>query len=231
MIKERFRKVYGRRQGRPLRGDRQDALDTLYPKLEISRDMLPQDKSLCPLTLFPSGVEKVKFEIGFGSGEFLRNNMLTNPDTAFIGAEPFINGMSSFLKSIKGDPHDNVRVFMDDAMIIAKSLKDDCLDGVYVLNPDPWHKSRHHKRRMICQPNLDEFSRIMKSGATLTMTTDVDPLAEWMCTEANNHPDFEWIAEKADDWRTMPDGWYQTRYELKGKDAGRKQSYLLFRRK
>ncbi|MGB1077426.1 MAG: tRNA (guanine(46)-N(7))-methyltransferase TrmB, partial [Bdellovibrionales bacterium] len=226
MTKERIRKVYGRRQGRPLRGDRQEALDVLYPKLEILPSDLKQDASLPPLSLFRRSVDRIGFEVGFGNGEFLRNNMINNPKTGFIGAEPFVNGVSAFLKSIKDDPHDNVRVFMDDAMSIAKSLADNSVDEMYVLNPDPWHKSRHHKRRIISPQNLDVFSRILKSGATLTMTTDVDELAEWMCRQASNHADFEWTATCADDWRNMPEGWYQTRYELKGKAAGRKQSYL-----
>ncbi len=230
MTKERIRKVYGRRQGRPLRGDRQEALDVLYPKLELTPTQLKQDGSLDPKVLFRSG-HRIAFEIGFGNGEFLRNNMVNHPETGFIGAEPFVNGVSAFLKSIKDDEHDNVRVFMDDAMIIGKSLQDNSVDEMYVLNPDPWHKSRHHKRRMICQTNLDVFSRILKSGGTLIMTTDVDELAEWMCTQASHHPDFEWSAQCSDDWRVMPKDWYQTRYELKGKDAGRTQSYLLFKRK
>jgi len=230
MSKERIRHVYGRRLGRPLRGDRQEALDVLYPKLEIVKETLKEDGAIDPKTFF-ADIDRVEFEIGFGSGEFLRNNLITNPKTGFIGAEPFVNGVSFFLKSIASDPHENVRVFMDDAMIVAKSLQDNSIDHLYVLNPDPWHKSRHHKRRMICEENLNVFSRIMKPGAILTMTTDVDSLAEWMCTEATNHPDFEWTAASAADWRTMPDGWYQTKYELKGKAAGRKQSYLMFRRK
>jgi tRNA (guanine-N7-)-methyltransferase len=231
MTKERIRKVYGRRLGRPLRGDRQEALDVLYPKLGIPADTLKQDQKTRIQSLFDKEYTKYEFEIGFGSGEFLRNNMLKNQSTGFLGAEPFVNGVSSFLKSINDDDHENVRVWMEDAMTIAKSLTDNSLDARYVLNPAPWHKSRHHKRRMICQDNLNEFSRIMKSGASLIMTTDVDTLAEWMCTQAINHPEFEWTANRADDWRTIPGGWHQTRYELKGKDAGRKQSYLLFKRK
>ena len=120
---------------------------------------------------------------------------------------------------------------MDDAMIIAKSLQRSSIDHIYVLNPDPWPKSRHHKRRMISQTNLTEFARILKPGAKLTMTTDVDHLAEWMCTHASHHPDFIWTARCANDWKTKPDDWYQTRYELKGKAAGRQQSYLIFKRK
>ena len=74
------------------------------------------------------------------------------------------------------------------------------------------------------------FSRLLKPGADLIMATDVDALAEWMVTEAMNHPDFHWTAESKKDWKTMPQDWIETKYEAKGKAAGRQQTYLLFKR-
>ncbi len=233
MTKEQhIRKVYGRRQGRPLRVKRQDAMDILYPQLALSKDELKQDNTLAPHSLFKNFDVKnpMIVEIGFGHGEFLRNNMLKHPKTGFIGAEPFINGVSSFLKNIRDDDHGNIRIFMDDAITLLKSLKDNSLDGIYVLNPDPWPKSRHHKRRMISQSNLSEFARVLKKDAFLIMTTDLDDLAEWMCAQASRHPDFDWTAQSSSDWNTPPQDWYQTRYEKKGEDVGRTQSYLSFRR-
>lgn len=117
---------------------------------------------------------------------------------------------------------------MDDAVPLVKALPENCIHQIYVLNPDPWPKTRHHKRRIINQDNLNEFSRILVSGGRLVMATDVDELAEWMCTQAMIHPAFEWTAECADDWRVMPQDWIKTRYEQKGEKAGRKQSYLIF---
>jgi tRNA (guanine-N7-)-methyltransferase len=224
----RIRKVYGRRQGRPLRGERQECLDNLYPKLAIEKNLLTQDKKLDPKNLFSNKDNPIILEIGFGSGEFLKNNLNINPDTNYIGAEPFINGVSFFLKSIKEMPHDNVRILMDDALLIINSLKDNSIDGIYVLNPDPWHKFRHHKRRMINQDNLDAFSRILKPSSFLTMTSDVDDLSNWMYKQANNHKDFQCKEETLINHRAMPKDWYRTKYELKGKNAGRVQSYLLF---
>jgi tRNA (guanine-N7-)-methyltransferase len=84
---------------------------------------------------------------------------------------------------------------------------------------------------MVIDANLKVFARVLKDGATMIQTTDVDDLAGWMVTESVNCPDFEWQAECAADWRTPPPGWLPTRYEQKGQEAGRKQTYLVYKRR
>jgi tRNA (guanine-N7-)-methyltransferase len=224
---EDSRRLYGRRQGRPLKQSRLDVLDTLLPALQIAPDDAPIDLA----KLFGKAPSSFWIEIGFGNGEHVAGLLRRHPDFSMIAAEPFINGMAAFLKDIRNEPdvQDRVRVVMDDAIPVLWRLPDQCTDGIYVLNPDPWPKVRHHKRRIISQPNLDTFARILKPGGHLIMATDVDDLAEWMLTEATKHPAFEWTAESADDWRRMPEDWIETRYEAKGKKAGRRQTYLTFK--
>jgi tRNA (guanine-N7-)-methyltransferase len=155
-----------------------------------------------------------------------------NPDYGFIGAEPFVNGMTAFLKEIDNEgTTENVRLHMDDAIPLVKSLTPNSIDEIYVLNPDPWHKVRHHQRRIINQGNLDLFSNILKTNGRLIMSTDVKDLIEWMVTEASTHPDFEWEATKADDWRIPPKDWIPTRYETKGAKGADKMNYLFFRKR
>ena len=224
------KRVHGRRTGRPLNKSRQDALDVLMPKLGIPLEHLNEDGKLLPSSLFDTGYRQCWFEIGFGNGEHLAALMERHPDTAFIGAEPFINGMSAFLKSIEDVPHNHVRVLMDDAMMIANSLADNSLDGMYILNPDPWHKSRHHKRRIVRPDTLDQFARILKQGGQLIMSTDVLDLADWMVTHTARHPSFKWTAEKASDWQNAPKDWITTRYEEKGAKGASTMTYLIFER-
>lgn len=223
---QKNRRLYGRRLGRPLNASRQAVYDELLPKLQ-----LPSSGALALSGLFSFTPEKTVLEIGFGNGEHVAAMMHARPADGFIACEPYINGMTAFLKQIKDEKHDHVRVWMDDAIEVVDRLDVSCLDEIYVLNPDPWPKARHHKRRIISQDNLTRFARVMKPGGLLVMTTDVDDLAEWMVTQATAHPDFEWTAESAADWQTPPPGWLPTRYEQKGVAAGRKQSYLLFRRR
>ncbi|MBU0860241.1 MAG: tRNA (guanine(46)-N(7))-methyltransferase TrmB [Alphaproteobacteria bacterium] len=220
-------RVYGRRLGRPLRGARMEAIDELLPRLQIPLESATEKATLDPTTLFSAPYKELWFEIGFGNGEHLAALMERAPENAFIGAEPFINGMSAFLKDIHHKPHNNLRVWMEDALQIADSLIDGCIDGIYVLNPDPWPKARHHKRRIISQTNLTKFARIMKPVSTLTMATDVDDLADWMREQSLAHPSFKCVL----DTRETPSDWIPTRYEQKGARAGRRQTYMVFERK
>ena len=228
---QKVKRVYGRRQGRPMHKGRVDVIDTILPIRQIPKDILKEDRTLSVADIFGADVGALHFEIGFGNGEHLLYIMNENPDHYFIGAEPYLNGMSAFLKSLPTPTPDNVRVHMDDALMVLNSLPDASVDFLYVLNPDPWPKTRHHKRRIISEKNLDVYARVLKDGGIMMQTTDVDELAEWMLTKTINCPHFDWLAERPDDWKTAPNGWMATRYENKGRDAGRTQTYLIYRRK
>jgi tRNA (guanine-N7-)-methyltransferase len=227
------RGFFGRRFGRPLSPARQNAFDTLMPKLGIPDDLLSEDGSLTPSSLFPErSYDKAVLEIGFGSGEHLKTQIERNPNDVFIGAEPFVNGMTHFLKDVEGDEdtQSRCRVYMDDARVLARSLAPQSIDKLYILNPDPWHKVKHHKRRIVRPETLDEFATILKPGADLIMSTDVPYLADWMFTHTFNHPAFEWTAKTSSDWQVPPKNWVTTRYEVKGAKGAKTMSYLLFKR-
>ena len=227
---EAKKRVYGRRLGRPMSASRQDVIDTLLPELTLDLADLTERASLDPNSLFDTQKDVV-LEIGFGNGEHMKAMMEQRAGCNYIGVEPFINGMSAFLKSIKDMDHANIRVWMDDAVMLCRSLKSESLSAIYILNPDPWPKKKHHKRRIVRAETLIEYHRILKPGGAFVMATDVDALAEWMVTETMNHGGFEWEAKSAKDWQTMPKDWFvTTRYAAKGVNAGRKETYLLFKK-
>ena len=227
---QKVKRVYVRRNGRALHQGRLDVLDTIFPKIEVPRDILIEKASLTPSDIFGVPVDQFHFEIGFGNGEHLLYIMNEFQGHHFIGAEPYMNGMSAFIKSLPTPTPENIKVHADDALMVLNSLQDATVDFLYILNPDPWPKSRHHKRRIVSEQNLEVYARVMKPGGVMIQTTDVDELAEWMLTKTMNCPYFDWTAEGPDDWKTAPNGWMSTRYENKGKEAGRSQTYLIYKR-
>ena len=222
------RNLYGRRQTRALGHERLGAMDNLFPALAIPAG--EERGTLDPRQFFDHQTEQIWFEIGFGNGEHVAALMQRYPDRAYLAAEPFVTGMAAFLRMIEDRPERNVRVWMDDAILLTGRLAPASLDGLYILNPDPWPKSRHEKRRVLCRENLDRFARVLKPGGALIAATDHAALADWIMTQFHEHPDFTWTAERADDWRQPPADWIPTRYEEKGRAAGRQQVYLIFKR-
>lgn len=159
-------------------------------------------------------------EIGFGGGEHLAAQATAQPEVRFIGVEPFQNGVASCLRHIEESGVTNVRLHMGDARDVIARLPDGCLDLVYILFPDPWPKTRHHKRRLIQPGFLDELARVMKpggqgKGGEVRFATDWANYAEWTLWHFVRDARFVWLAERADDWRKPWPGRVTTRYEAK----------------
>ncbi len=227
--------TFGRRLGRPLSQERKSAL-ALLDTLAISPDALATPAILDPRSLFQSPVDRVFIEIGFGSGEHLLARMQAGPQDGFIAAEPYINGMSAMLVGLgkQNIPSDRLRVYMNDGLHIINALAPASVDGIYVLNPDPWPKKKHHKRRIINSDNLKAFARILRPGGTLTLSTDVLDYAYWMI-EHLSHPDILPLFTPTDQTRADPsvpptDWPLVTRYMHKGIIAGRKPHYFVYTR-
>ncbi|MFM2044761.1 MAG: tRNA ((7)-)-methyltransferase [Pseudomonadota bacterium] len=221
--------LYGRRKGRPLRKQRSTLVETLLPSLALAA---PADGSrLDAGGLFPRPMRDLWFEVGFGGGEHLAAMAAAHPDVGFIGAEPFINGTASLLQHVEAQRLTNIRIVADDARPVLDALPDACLGRVWVLFPDPWPKARHAFRRFIGPENLERLSRLIRPGGELRLATDDMQLCRWMLEHSFRHPDFQWLARSADDWRTPPVGWPGTRYEQKAREEGRTPVFLNFRRR
>lgn len=199
---------------------RRHAIKQRLPHYRFTADTLPHDK---PLWL----------EIGFGNGEHVCALSQKHPDIRLIGCEPFENGVSACIVSYEKIKVDKapLHLWPEPAQSLLNSLPDACLARAYLLNPDPWPKKRHHKRRFINPDNLDRLARLIRPGGLLVTSTDVDDLAEWMVAKTHNHPEFEWMAERCTDWQALPDDWaITTRYHAKGTEKGHTQRALIFKR-
>ncbi len=226
--KNRF--FFGRRRLRAFRDGQRAAFDTVMADRGITPDIVTQQGNVEPASLFQKAPDSVWFEIGFGDGTFVSQMLPRHPGRSYIVAEPFENGVANLCKKIVDLQDPAIRIWMEDGIPLLKTLTDGSLDGIYVLNPDPWPKARHHKRRLINPETLDLFARKLKPDGILTMTSDVAGLAEWMRDHALAHPDFTWDATSQTHPNTPPADWITTKYERKGLEAERPMTYLVFRR-
>jgi tRNA (guanine-N7-)-methyltransferase len=217
---------YGRKRGRRLRTTKQDLFDQLLPNLDLE---LPENEMLLPKSVFPKA-KSLWLEIGFGGGEHLAHQATNNPDVGIIGCEPYVNGIAGLLKHIDDHKIHNVRIWQEDARLVIDKLPDASVERVYILYPDPWPKTRHHKRRLVSTELLNSLSRIMRPGAQLRLATDDVDYCTWMLEHLTPHPQFTWNAKSCDDWLNPPAGWISTRYEQKALAAGRVPTYLNFTR-
>ncbi len=216
------RVLHGRRRGRRLRAGRRELVERLLPALDI-----PPDGPVAPLSLFPDGTEDVWLEIGFGAGEHLAWQALRNPTVGMIGCEPFMNGVARLLSAVSESGLRNVRVFRDDARLLLARLPDASLGRVFVLFPDPWPKTRHHKRRLISEAVLEELARIMRGGAQLRVATDDPDHLEWVIEHLEGQASFEENLRSG----VRPPDWPPTRYERKAEAAGRASRFLCYARR
>jgi tRNA (guanine-N7-)-methyltransferase len=225
--KDPDRAFFGRRKGHALRPHHAALMRDLLPRLAIDlQSPAPPDLA----TLFPRRVESTRLEIGFGGGEHMLAEAEAHPDCGFIGCEPFVNGMAKALAQIEARAIANVRLHFGDAIEIIRWLPPARLLRVDLLYPDPWPKKRHWKRRFVQGATIAEIARILAPGGEFRFATDWPDYAAWTLQRLTGAPEFDWTAERADDWRRPWAGFTETRYEAKAKREGRTPCYLVFRR-
>ena len=209
-----------------MRPARAALLDILLPKLAVDLSAHPETLN----ALFPDAVEEVRLEVGFGSGEHMIAEAKSNPQVGFIGVEPFVNGMAKALAAIAASCASNVRLHHGDATDVLAWLPPASLARVDLLYPDPWPKRRHWKRRFVQDVNVAAVARVLRSGGEFRFATDIADYTAWTLRHMLRSPNFEWTAERADDWRRPWAGFAGTRYENKARREGRAPCYLTFRR-
>lgn len=211
---ERSRRLatFARRGGRKLSARQARLVAARLPDLAVPD---APAGALDPRGLFARDVKEVWLEIGFGGGEHLLAQAARHPDIGLIGAEPFIDGVAKVLAGIEDKGLANLRLHPGDAREVMDTLAPQSLARVFILFPDPWPKTRHHKRRLIQLGFIDDLARILAPGGRVRFATDVRSYADEALVRFLAHGGFDWTAERADDWRTPPADHVTTRYEAK----------------
>jgi len=170
-------------------------------------------------------------EIGFGVGEVIGSLAENNPHIDYLGVEVHRAGIGRLLLRADAAALRNLRVICHDAVeVLRTGIADDSVDEVLVFFPDPWHKKRHHKRRLIDADFVDLLADKMADGGILRLATDWQDYAEQMLAVCNANA--RWLSLSADRTFVMrPDFRQPTRFERRGARLGHGVWDLAYRKR
>ena len=214
---------YVLRQGRITQAQ-QTALDLLWPHYGLE----PNDL-LEPIRVFGRSAPLIA-EIGFGNGESLAHMAAATPEHDFIGIEVHRPGVGHLLMKIRELGLTNVRVYCADAVeILTTCIADGSLDRIQVFFPDPWHKKRHHKRRLVSAPFAELVAAKLKPDGILHCATDWEDYALHMLEVLEGSAPFANLAGTGR-YSERPEYRPLTKFEHRGQRLGHGVWDLLYRR-
>ena len=168
-------------------------------------------------------------EIGFGMGDATAKIAQTRPDDNFLCCEVHAPGVGALLKRCGEEGIGNIRIVQHDAIdVMDHMLDENSLNGVHIFFPDPWHKSRHHKRRLIQSPFVNRLALHIKQGGYLHLATDWQPYAEQMLQVLSAEPLIKNTATDPSGFAEKPSYRPLTKFENRGLKLGHGVWDLVF---
>ena len=168
-------------------------------------------------------------EIGFGMGEATAHIARVRPADNFLCCEVHEPGVGALLKRIGEQELSNIRILQHDAVeVIDHMLPEGSLDGIHIFFPDPWHKKKHNKRRLIQPPLVAKLAARLRPGGYLHCATDWQPYAEQMLEVLSAEPA---LANTAPGYAEQPEYRPLTKFENRGLRLGHGVWDLVFQRK
>jgi len=204
---------------------KQQAIDELWPLYGL--DLCNGQIDSCKIF---GRVAPLVIEIGFGMGQSLVTMAAAAPATNFVGIEVHRPGVGKLLHSMVEQGVDNIRVYCHDAVeVLRDCIPDASLDTVQIFFPDPWHKKKHNKRRLIQPPFLALVSSKLKPGGTLHLATDWENYAQQMLEVLGAAGGLENTCGPGQ-FAPRPEHRPLTKFELRGERLGHGVWDLVFRR-
>ncbi len=216
-------KSFIRRIGRMTDAQR-NAVDTLWDKYCLD----PDDS--CDLPSIFGRIAPIILEIGFGNGESLAKIAEDNPDKDYIGIEVHKPGVGNLLAQLERKQISNVRIFYHDAIeVLEKCIPDTSLSGMHLFFPDPWHKRKHHKRRIVRPSFIKLIAQKINSDGYFHAATDWQHYAVHMLRILAVADQFV-NASVNQDYCARPDYRPLTKFEQRGLRLGHGVWDLIFKR-
>ena len=193
----------------------QRALTELWPSVGVDFTGGPLDLD----ALFGRRAPRC-LEIGFGAGEVIGALAQAHPEVDYVGIEVHRAGVGRLLLQAKEQELSNLRIICHDAVeVLAHSISDESFDSVLIFFPDPWHKKRHHKRRLIDQGFAALLAAKLRSEGVLRLATDWQEYAEQMLAVLNAEPALRSLSHDGQ-FVTRPEFRPATRFERRGERLG-----------
>lgn len=211
-----IRKVrsFVKREGRLTKGQAR-ALDTLWDTMGLNHD----DGRLDIATLF-GNANPITLEIGFGMGKSLVEMAKNDPERNFIGIEVHRPGVGACLALAESEGVTNLKVYEHDAIeILADCIPSNSVDTVQLFFPDPWHKAKHHKRRIVKPEFIESIRSVLAINGVFHMATDWENYAECMLEDMQGAPGFINVSTN-NDYVPRPDSRPLTKFENRGQKLG-----------
>ena len=202
------------------------AIETLGPQL-----MLPYQKAVLDIDAAFGRHAPTVFEIGFGMGETSAKISASMPEKNFIGVEVHTPGVGSLLKLTDESGLKNQRIIQHDAFeVLTNMIAPNSLAGVHVFFPDPWHKARHNKRRLIQAPFVTKLASKLKTGGYIHAATDWQNYAEQILEVMRSEPMLANASTRDDGYADKPDYRPLTKFENRGIKLGHGVWDVVFER-
>lgn len=212
-----------KREGKLTTGQK-NAIEQLWPTHGIDLTDAPLD-----LAAEFGRDAPVVLEIGFGNGLSLADMAEAYPELNFFGVEVHRPGVGSLLVQVKQRELSNVRVSQDDAVqVLEQQIPDASLHRVQIFFPDPWHKKRHHKRRLIQPDFVAMLVKKLTPGGRIHVATDWENYAEHILEVLSQNADLRNTSSDPSGYAPKPDYRPDTKYEKRGIRLGHGVWDLVF---
>ncbi len=219
-LSKRHIRSYVLRQGR-VSIAQQRAIDTLLPRFGIPYSAQALDLELT----FGRTAPKI-LEIGFGMGDSTATIAQAHPENDYLALEVHTPGVGNLLKEIDAQQLTNIRIMQHDAVEVLRDMIGEAtLDGVHIFFPDPWHKARHNKRRLIQAPFIAQLVQKLKPGGYIHVATDWQDYAEQVLGVFSAEP---LLQNTAPDYAPRPAYRPLTKFEQRGLKLGHGVWDLMF---
>ena len=221
--------TYGRKKARGLSQTQNDALKVVLEKYRV---VVPDTQINLAGLFTRQNYKKLVVEKGFGHGEHLIEIAENNKDCAFIGCEPFENGVARATIKLKETGLENVKIYMGDSRALLDKAAPSSIDEFDIMFPDPWPKKRHIKRRLVSLEFLEVMFSLLTNYGIIKLASDCEHYINFVLENIElfnkKHGPLLLISSNSlEKLSNKPENWGSTRYEQKALSKGKKCYYLI----